>query len=54
VGTAWAYKVEKVCTEAPATAAEPAKKTCKIVRVDPNKEAAPKEEKKEEKKKSGH
>ena len=54
VNTAWAYKVEKVCTEAPATAAEPAKKTCKIVRVDPNKEAAPKEEKKEEKKKSGH
>ena len=52
--TAWAYKVEKVCTEAPATAAEPAKKTCKIVRVDPNKESAPKEEKKEEKKHGGH
>ena len=52
--TAWAYKVEKVCTEQPATAAEPAKKTCKIVRVDPNKEGAAKEEKKEEKKKSGH
>ena len=51
---AWAYKVEKVCTEQPATAAEPAKKTCKIVRVDPNKEGAAKEEKKEEKKKSGH
>jgi hypothetical protein len=51
---AWAYKVEKVCTEKPATAAEPAKKTCKIVRVDPNKEGAAKEEKKEEKKKSGH
>ena len=52
--TAWAYKVEKVCTELPATAAEPAKKTCKIVRVDPNKESAPKEEKKEEKKHGGH
>ncbi len=51
---AWAYKVEKVCTEQPATAAEPAKKTCKIVRVDPNKESAPKEEKKEEKKHGGH
>jgi len=52
--TGWAYKVEKVCSEAPATAAEPAKKSCKIVRVDPSKAPAPKEEKKEEKKKSGH
>lgn len=52
--TTWAYKVEKVCSEAPATAAALAKKTCKIVRVDPSKEPAPKEEKKEEKKKSGH
>ena len=51
---AWAYKVEKVCTELPATATEPAKKACKIVRVDPNKEPAPKEEKKEEKKHGGH
>ncbi len=53
-GMAWAYKVEKVCTEQPATASEPAKKICKIVRVDPNKESAPKEEKKEEKKHGGH
>lgn len=51
---AWAYKVEKVCTDVAATAAEPAKKVCKIVRVDPNKEPAPKEEKKEEKKHGGH
>jgi len=55
IGTsAWAYKVEKVCTEIPATAKEPAKKACKIVRVDPNKESAPQEEKKEEKKHGGH
>ena len=47
---AWAYKVEKVCTDIPATAAEPAKKVCKIVRKMEDKEA-PKEEKKEEKKK---
>ena len=51
---AWAYKVEKICTDVAATAADPAKKTCKIVRVDPNKESAPKEEKKEEKKHGGH
>jgi len=51
---AWAYKVEKVCTDVAATAADPAKKTCKIVRVDPKKEPAPKEEKKEEKKHGGH
>lgn len=51
---AWAYKVEKVCTEVAATAGDPAKKTCKIVRKAVNKDAAPKEEKKEEKKKSGH
>ena len=52
--SAWAYKVEKVCTDVAATAADLAKKTCKIVRVDPNKESAPKEEKKEEKKHGGH
>ena len=51
---AWAYKTEKVCNDLPATAAEPAKKVCKIVRVPPGKEPAPKEEKKDEKKKSGH
>jgi len=53
-GAAWAYKTEKVCSDSTATAAEPAKKVCKIVRIPPGKEPAPKEEKKEEKKKSGH
>ena len=52
--SAWAYKVEKVCTDVAATAADPARKVCKIVRVDPKKESAPKEEKKEEKKHGGH
>lgn len=51
---AWAYKVEKICADVAATAADPAKKTCKIVRIDPKKESAPKEEKKEEKKHGGH
>jgi len=51
---AWAYKVEKVCTDIAATAADSAKKICKIVRIDPKKEPAPKEEKKEEKKHGGH
>jgi hypothetical protein len=51
---AWAYKVEKVCTDVAATAADAAKKTCKIVRIDPKKEPEPKEEKKEEKKHGGH
>ena len=51
---AWAYKTEKICRDLPATASDPAKKTCKIVRIPPGKEPAPKEEKKEEKKKSGH
>ena len=51
---AWAYKVEKICTDVPASASEPAKKLCKIVRIAPGKEGAAKEEKKEEKKKSGH
>jgi hypothetical protein len=50
----WAYKTEKVCSDSPATASEPAKKVCKIVRIPPGQEPAPKEEKKEEKKKSGH
>ena len=52
--SAWAYKVEKVCTDVPASASEPAKRLCKIVRLPPGKEGAAKEEKKEEKKKSGH
>jgi len=51
---AWAYKVEKMCTDIAATASQPAKKVCKVVRVEPNKESAPKEEKKEEKKHGGH
>ena len=50
----WAYKVEKICTDVPASASEPAKKLCKIVRIPPGKEPSAKEEKKEEKKKSGH
>jgi len=52
--SAWAYKTEKICNDLPATASEPAKRICKIVRIPPGKEPAPKEEKKEEKKKSGH
>jgi hypothetical protein len=36
---AWAYRTEKVCTEEPATASDPAKKTCKIVRMTPEREA---------------
>ena len=66
---AWAYRTEKVCAEEPATATDPAKKTCKIVRMTPEREAEfkaellekqkalkgeKKAEKKEEKKKSGH
>jgi hypothetical protein len=51
---AWAYKVEKICTDIAATASDPAKRICKVVRIDPNKEQAPKEEKKEEKKHGGH
>ena len=31
--TAWAYKVEKVCEDVPASAKEPAYKKCKVVRV---------------------
>jgi prepilin signal peptidase PulO-like enzyme (type II secretory pathway) len=31
--TAWAYKVEKICEDLPATAKEPAQKKCKVVRV---------------------
>ena len=32
-GFAWAYKVEKICEDIPATAKEPAFKKCKVVRV---------------------
>ena len=38
--TAWAYKVEKICEDLPATAKEPAQKKCRVVRVKEN--AAPK------------
>ena len=38
--TAWAYKVEKICEDMPATAKEPAQKKCRVVRVMEN--AAPK------------
>ena len=31
--SAWAYKVEKICEDIPATAKEPAFKKCKVVRV---------------------
>ena len=31
--TAWAYKVEKVCEDIPATSKEPAHKKCKVVKV---------------------
>ncbi|NDE25260.1 MAG: hypothetical protein EB002_09510 [Betaproteobacteria bacterium] len=30
---AWAYKVEKICENLPATSKEPAQKKCKVVRV---------------------
>jgi hypothetical protein len=30
---AWAYKVEKICEDIPATAKEPALKKCKVVRA---------------------
>ena len=33
VDFAWAYKVEKICEDIPATAKEPAFKKCKVVRV---------------------
>jgi len=31
--SAWAYKVERICEDIPATAKEPAFKKCKIVKV---------------------
>ena len=31
--SAWAYKVERICEDIPATAKEPAFKKCKVVRV---------------------
>ncbi len=30
---AWAYKVEKICEDIPATSSSPAQKKCKVVRV---------------------
>lgn len=35
----WAYRTEKICTESAATAADPPIKTCKIVRMTPEREA---------------
>jgi len=32
--SAWAYKVEKVCEDVPATSKAPAHKKCKVVRVN--------------------
>ena len=32
--SAWAYKVEKVCEDVPATSTAPAHKKCKVVRVN--------------------
>jgi hypothetical protein len=31
--SAWAYKVEKICEDLPATSTAPAQKKCKVVRV---------------------
>ena len=31
--SAWAYKVEKICEDIPATSSSPAQKKCKVVRV---------------------
>ena len=31
--SAWAYKVERICEDIPATAKDPAYKKCKVVRV---------------------
>ena len=32
-GSAWAYKVEKICENIPATSREPAYKKCRVVKV---------------------
>ena len=32
-GNAWAYKVEKICENIPATSKEPAHKKCRVVKV---------------------
>ena len=32
-GFAWAYKVERVCEDVPATSSEPGYKKCKVVRT---------------------
>ena len=33
IPSAWAYKVEKICEDIPATSSSPAQKKCKVVRV---------------------
>ena len=33
IPSAWAYKVEKICEDLPATSKEPAQKKCKVVKV---------------------
>ena len=33
IPSAWAYKVEKICEDIPATSSAPAQKKCKVVRV---------------------
>ena len=33
MSSAWAYKVEKICEDLPATSKEPAQKKCKVVKV---------------------
>lgn len=33
IPSAWAYKVEKICEDIPATSSAPAQKKCKVVKV---------------------
>jgi prepilin signal peptidase PulO-like enzyme (type II secretory pathway) len=39
-GSAWAYKVEKICENIPATSKEPAYKKCRVVKVQEDAAAA--------------
>ena len=39
-GSAWAYKVEKICENIPATSKEPAYKKCRVVKVQDGAAAA--------------
>ena len=39
-GSAWAYKVEKICENIPATSKEPAYKKCRVVKVQEGAAAA--------------